>query len=200
MSLLFNLLSIFAIFFLPWSKHLLNSWLQSPSTVILELKKMKFFTASTFSPSICHEVMGPDVMILVFWMLSFKLAFHSPFTSSRVSSVPLWFLPLWWYHLHIWGCCCFSWQFWFQLVIHPAWHFALYSAYKLNRQGDNYNLDVLLSQFWNVCCSVSGSVTSWPTYRLLRRQVWWSGIPYLFKNFPQFIVIHTVKSFGIVNE
>ena len=103
--------------------------------------------------------------------------FHSPFTSSRISSVPLWFLPLWWYHVHIWGCCCFSWQFWFQLVIHPAWHFALYSAYKLNRQGDNYNLDVLLSQFWNVCCSVSGSVTSWPTYRLLRRQVWWSGIP-----------------------
>ena len=52
--------------FLPRSKHLLISWLQSPSTVILELKKIKSDTVSTVSPSICHEVMGPDAMIFVF--------------------------------------------------------------------------------------------------------------------------------------
>ena len=57
-SLLFNMLSRFVIAFLPKSKHLLISWLQSPSAVILEPKKRKSVTASTFSPSICHEVMG----------------------------------------------------------------------------------------------------------------------------------------------
>ena len=64
MSLLFNMLSRFVIAFLPKSKHLLISWLQSPSTVILDPKKIKSVTVSTFSPSICHEVMGPDAMIL----------------------------------------------------------------------------------------------------------------------------------------
>ena len=58
MSLLFNILSRFVIAFLPWSRHLLNSWLQSPSSVILEPKKIKFVTVSIVSPSICHEVMG----------------------------------------------------------------------------------------------------------------------------------------------
>ena len=66
MSLLFNTLSRFVIAFLPRSKHLLISWLHSPSTVILEPKKIKSFTVCIFSPSICHEVMGPDAMILVF--------------------------------------------------------------------------------------------------------------------------------------
>ena len=66
MSLFFNMLSRLVITFLPRSKHLLISWLQSPSTVILELKKIKFDTVSTVSPSISHEVMGPDAMILVF--------------------------------------------------------------------------------------------------------------------------------------
>ena len=66
MSLLFNILSRFVIAFLPRSNHLLISWQQSPSTVILELKKRKSVTAPTFSPSICHEVMGPDAMLLVF--------------------------------------------------------------------------------------------------------------------------------------
>ena len=66
MSLLFNMLSR-----LPKSKHLLISWLQSPSAVILELKKIKSATVSTVYPSICHEMMGPGAIILVFWMLSF---------------------------------------------------------------------------------------------------------------------------------
>ena len=65
MSPLFNLLSRLIIAFLPRSKHLLISWLQSPSSVILEPKK-KSLTVSILSPSICHEVLGPDAMILVF--------------------------------------------------------------------------------------------------------------------------------------
>ena len=66
MSLLLNMLSRLVIIFLPRSKHLLISWLQSPSTVILEPKKIKFVTVSTVSPSIFHEEMGPDAMIFVF--------------------------------------------------------------------------------------------------------------------------------------
>ena len=68
MSLLFNTLSRFVTAFLLRSNHLLISWLQSPSTVILEPKKRKSVTTSNFPPSICDEVMGPDVMILVFWV------------------------------------------------------------------------------------------------------------------------------------
>ena len=66
MSLLFNMLSRLVITFLPRSKHLLISWLQSPSAVILEPPKIKSDTVSTVSPSIFHEVVGPDAMILVF--------------------------------------------------------------------------------------------------------------------------------------
>ena len=66
MSLLFNMLSRLVITFLPRSKHLLISWLQSPSAVILEPKKTKPVTVSIVSLSICHEVMGPDAMIFVF--------------------------------------------------------------------------------------------------------------------------------------
>ena len=65
-SLLFNTLSRFDIAFLPRSNCLLISWMQSPSAVILEPKKIKSVTVSNFSPSIYHEVMGPDAMILVF--------------------------------------------------------------------------------------------------------------------------------------
>ena len=66
MSLLFNILSRLAITFLPRSRHLLISWLQSPSAVILEPPKIKSATVSTVFPSICHEVMGLDAMICVF--------------------------------------------------------------------------------------------------------------------------------------
>ena len=66
MSLLLNMLSRLVINFLPRSKRLLISWLQSPSAVILEPKKIKSDTVSTVSPSICHEMMGLDAMILVF--------------------------------------------------------------------------------------------------------------------------------------
>ena len=103
LSLLFNMLSRFVIAFLPKSKSLSISWLQSPSAVILEPKKIKSVTASTFSPFVCHKVMGPDAMILVFRLLSFKLIFSlSSFTLiKRLFIAPLHFLPLAWYHLYI---------------------------------------------------------------------------------------------------
>ena len=66
MSLLFNMLSRLVIAFLPRNKHLLISWLQSPSAVILEPKKIKSVTVSILSPFVCHEVMEPDAMISVF--------------------------------------------------------------------------------------------------------------------------------------
>ena len=87
MSLLFNMLSRLVISFLPKSRCLLISWLQSPFAVILEPRKIKSTTVSTVSPSISHEVIGPDAMILVFWMLSFKPTFLlSSFTFKRLFS------------------------------------------------------------------------------------------------------------------
>ena len=90
MSLLFDMLSRLVIAFLSRSKRLLISWLQSPSEVILEPKKMKSLTVYIVSPSICHEVMGPDAMIFIFWMLRFKPVFS---LSSRGSLAPFCFLP-----------------------------------------------------------------------------------------------------------
>ena len=96
MSLLFNMLSRLVITFLPRSKRLLTSWLQSPSAVILEPQNIKSDTVSTVYPSISHEVMGPDAMILVFWMLSFKSTssltsftfIKRLFSSSSLSALP----------------------------------------------------------------------------------------------------------------
>ena len=92
MSLPFNILSRLVISFLPRSKHLLISWLQSPSAVILEPQKIK---STTVSPSISQEVMGTDAMILVLWMLSFKPTFslfsftfiQRLFSSSSLSAI-----------------------------------------------------------------------------------------------------------------
>ena len=76
-------------------------------------------------PSISYEVMGSDAMIFILGMLSFKPAFSlSSFTLSKRLFSSSSFLPLEWYHLHIWACEYFSWQSWFQVVIHPAQHFA----------------------------------------------------------------------------
>ena len=108
-------LSRLVITFLPRSKCLLISWQQSPPAVIFEPRKIKSVTVSTVSPSICHEMMGPDAMILVFWMLSFK----------------------------------------------PTFSFCIQISQEAGQVG------------WYSC---------------------------LFKNFPQFIVIHNVKGFGIVNK
>jgi len=124
--LLFNMLSRLVIAFLPRSKFLLISWLQSPFAVILELqKKIQSLTVSIVSSSICHEVMGADAMIFVFWMLSFKPTFSLSsftfikrlFSSSLLSAIG-------WCHLHIWGYGYFSQKSWFLLVLHPAWRFS----------------------------------------------------------------------------
>ena len=121
MSLLFHMLSRLIIAFLPRSKHLLISWLQSPSAVILEPRKIKSVTVFI---STCHEVIGPEAMIFDFWMLSFKPAFSvSSFTFTRGSL--LFAFCQGWCHLHIWGYWYFSLHSWFQLVLHPAQHFAL---------------------------------------------------------------------------
>ena len=97
-SLLFNMLSRLVITFYPRSKDLLILWLQSPSAVILEPPKIKSVTVSIFSPSIYHEVMGPDAMIFIFGVLSFKPTFslssftfikrlfNSSFSAIRVGS------------------------------------------------------------------------------------------------------------------
>ena len=80
MSLLFNMLSRLVKALLPRNKHLLISWLQSPSAVILDHKKIKSVTISTVCPYICHKLLGPDAMTFIFWMLNFKPAFSLSFT------------------------------------------------------------------------------------------------------------------------
>ena len=139
MSLLFNMLSRLVIDFLPRNMHLLISWLQSPSAVILEPKKIKSFTVSIVSPSICHEMMGPDAIILFFRMLSFKLTFSLSsfvfikrlFSSSLLSAIRVVssaFLRLFLFLPEILIPTCASYS--------PAF-LMMYSAYKLNKQGDN---------------------------------------------------------------
>ena len=83
MSLLFNTLSRFVIVFLPRSKHLFILWLQLLSAIILESKKIKTITASTFFPSTCHEVMGSDAMIIVFFNVEFQASFFTLFSHSQ---------------------------------------------------------------------------------------------------------------------
>ena len=182
MSLLFNMLHRFAISFPSRSKCLWALWLYSPSTVTLEPKKIKSVPVSTFFPSICHEVMEPVAMIFISWMLNSKpVFFHSLLSpSSRDYLIPLHFLPLGWCHLLIWGHWYFSPQSWFQLELHPSWHFhEMYSAYKLNKQGDNIQpwstAFPILNQSIVPCPALT--VAYWPVYRFLRRQVRWSGIP-----------------------
>ena len=142
MSLLFNMLSRLVIAFLPRSKCLSVSWLQSQSAVILESKKIKSVTISIVSPSVCHEVMGPDAMIFVFWMLSFKPAFSlssftfikrlfSSFLLSAIRMVSPAYLRLLIFLLEILILACAS--------SSPAF-LLMYSVYKLNKQGDNIQL------------------------------------------------------------
>ena len=120
-SLLLNILSRFVIAFLPRSKCLRISWLQSLSTVILEPKKRKSVIASTFS--LWGD--GTKFHDLSFLNVDFQASFFHCLLppASRSSLVPLHFLPLEWYHLHIWGCWYFSQQSGFHPELHPAQHF-----------------------------------------------------------------------------
>ena len=143
----FNMLSRFVIAFLPRNKLLLISWLQSLSTVVLESKKRKSVTASTFSPSICHEMMGPDAMIFVIWMLSFKSAFSlssftpikrllSSFSLSAIREVSSVYLSLLIFLLAVLIPACESSNL-------------MYSACKLNKQGDNIESCHTPFPIWN---------------------------------------------------
>ena len=123
MSLLFNMLSRLVRAFPPRTNFLLILWLQSLSAVILEPKNIKS-ASFHFFPFYLLWSDGTRCHDLSFWMWVSSQLFHSPLSSSlRDSSVPLHFLPLEWYHLHVWGCGYFSQQAWFQLVIHPMQHF-----------------------------------------------------------------------------
>ena len=179
------------IAFLPRSKLLLISWLQSPSTGILEPPKIKFLTVSIVSPSICHEMMEQDAMILLFWMLSFKptLSLCSftfikrLFSSSSLSAIRvvssaclrlLIFLPA----ILIPACASSS----------PAFHMK-YSACKLNKPGDNIQPWCTPFPIWNQSvCSVSGSQCCFLTCIQISQEaskvVWYS---HLLKNFPSLL-------------
>ena len=168
-------------------------------TVILQPKKIKSVTVSVVFPSICHEVMGPDAKILIFWMLSFKPAFSLSsftfikklFSSSLFSAIRVVssaylrlfvFLPT----ILIPPCASSS----------PAF-LMMYSAYKLNKQGDNIQPWGTPFPIWNqsvVPCQIL-TVASWSAYRFLRRQIRWSGFPISERVF-QFVVIQKVKGFG----
>ena len=137
--MLFNMLFRLVIAFLPRRKHLLISWLQSPSAVILEPPKIKSVTVSIVFPFICHELMGPDAMILVFWMLSYKPAFSSPLSvSSRDSLVPLCFSAI-----RVVSSKYLRLLIFLPAILIPACASSspavrmMYSAYKLNKQSDN---------------------------------------------------------------
>ena len=186
-SLLFNMLSRLILAFLPRSKHLLISWLHSPSAVILESPKIEYLTVSIVSSCICSEVISPDAMILVFWTLNFKPTFSLSsftfikrlFSSSSLSAIrvvscaylrSLIFLPV----ILIPGC----------IPSNLAFRM-IYSAYTLNKQGDNMQPWCTPFPIWNqsvVPCPVL-TVASWPAYILLKRQVRWSGIPISWRIF-----------------
>ena len=94
MPLFLDMLSRFVIAFLPRSKCIFISWLQSPSTVILEPKKIKSVTVFIVAPSLYHEVMGLNALIFVFWLLNLNQLFHSPLSPSSTGClIPLHFLP-----------------------------------------------------------------------------------------------------------
>ena len=179
------MLSRFFIPFLPRSKCLLISWLQSPSVVIFEPKKIVSHCFHCF-PSICHAVMGLDAMFLVFWMLSFKPTFSFPsftfikrlFSSSSLSAISVVssaYLRLLIFFLEILipACASFSLAF---LMMH--------SAYKLNKQGDNIRpwhtpfpkRNQFSGHYWvfQICCHIEYS-----TFKASPFRIWNSsaGIP-----------------------
>ena len=232
MSLLFNMLSKFVIAFLPRSKHLVISWLQSPSTVIFGAQQSKICTCFHcfpiylpggdgtgchdlgffffFKPLQCCKVISLQLIKIngKKWSLFFKCwvlsqLFHSPLTFIKnlfrssllpairvVASV---YLRLLIFPLAILIPACASSSPAFQMM---------YSAYKLNKQGDNRKPQCTPFSIWNqsvVPCPVL-TVASWPAYRFLRMKVRWSGISNSLRIFHSGFVIHTVKGFSIVYE
>ena len=203
MSLLFNMLSKLVIAFLPRNKCLLILWLQSPSAVILEPPKIKSLTVfPIYLPwsdgTRCHDLSLLNVEFQAIFSLSSFTFIKRLFSSSSLSAIRvvsaaylrlLKFLP----EILIAACASLS----------PAF-LMIYSAYKLNQRGDD------IQPFWTiysfpdlepVCCSMSSSNSCFLTCVQVSQEagqvVWYS---HLFQNFPQYIAIHTVKGFGIVNK
>ena len=202
MSLLLNMLSRLVITFLPRSKHLLTSWLQSPTIAILEPQKIKSVTVSTVSPSICHEVMELDAMIFVLWMLTFKPTFSlSSFTftkrlfSSSLSAIRV--VSSGYLRLLIFLLAILIPAF---ASSSPAF-LIMYSAYKLNKQGDNIQPWRTPFPIWNqsvVPCPVL-TVASWPAHRFLKRQVRWSGIPISFRIFHSLLWSYALYFWSVIS-
>ena len=175
------MLSRLVIVFLPKIKHLLISWLQSLSAVILEPKKIKSVTVSIVSPSICHEVMGPDAMILVFW----KLSFNPCFPLSSFTFIKRLFSSSSFSTIRVVSSAYLKLLIFLLAILIPAYASSslafhmMYSAYKLNKQGDNiqswHTPFPILSQSIVPCLVLT--VASWPAERFFKRQVRWSGIP-----------------------
>ena len=184
------------------------SWIEEPGGLqFMGLQRVRhdwgtntFISFVSFvSPSICHEMMGLDAIIFSFWMLSFKPAFSLSFltfisrlfSSSLLSAIRV--VSSAYLRLLI-----FLLAILILVVLHPVRHHMMYSAYKLNKQGDNIQPWHTPFPIWNqsiVPCLVL-TIASWPANRFLRRQVRWSGIPISLTIF-QFVVIHRVKGFSI---
>ena len=186
MSLLFNKLSRLVTTFLSRSKCL-NFIAAVTIYSDFGAQKIKSITVSTVSPSICHEVMGPDAMILVFWMLSFKPTFplssfifikrlfsYSSLAAIRVVSSVYLRLLIFLRAILIPPCASSS----------PTF-LMMYSAYKLNKQDDNIQPWCTPFLIWNssVVPSPVLTIAYWLAYRFLRRQVRWSGIPIYWRIF-----------------
>ena len=140
---------------------------------------------SHFSPSICHEVMGPDAMIFVFWMLSFKLTF----LLSSFTFIKRLFNSSLVYAIRVVSSAFLRLLIFLLAILIPPWASSspafpmMYSAYKLNELGDNIQPWQTPFPIWNqsVFPSPFLSVTSWTAYRFLRRLARWSGIPISFR-------------------
>ena len=195
------MLSRFVIALLPRSKRLLISWLQLLSTVIWS-RENKMCHCFHFSPPICHKVMGPDAMIWVFWMLSFKPSFSLSsfalikglFSFSLLSAIRVVssaYLRLLMFLLAILILACDS----SSLAFHM-----MYSTYKSSKQGDSVQpWHTLFPSFEPDHFPMSGSNYCFMTCVLVSQEVgkvvWY---PYLFKNFPVYCDSH--KGFSIINE
>ena len=159
--------------------------------------------STTVSPSVSHEVMGPDAMIFVFWMLSFK----PTFLLYSFTSIKRFFSSSSLYAIMVVSSACLRLLIFLLAILIPACassspaFLMMYSAYKLNSRVTIYSLDVLLFLFGTSllfmcssnCCFLIGIQISQEASQV----VWYS---HFFQNFPQFIVIHTVKGFGMVNK
>ena len=200
MSLLSNMLSKLVIVFLPRSKCLLISCLQSPSAVILEPKVYHCFHCfpiylSWSDGTRCHDLSFLNVEFWANFSLSsfifIKRLFSSSLSAIRVVSSAYLRLLIFLLAILIPACASSS----------PAF-LMMYSANKLNKQRDNIQPWRTPFPIWNqsvVPCPVL-TVASWPAYRFLKEAGQVVCYSHLFQNFQQFIVIHTVKGFGIVNK